>query len=188
MIPFARLAVLVSGLATAACAVAGDEWKVVEADSHIGFIATYDDIPFEARFGSFDARITFSPDGLAESSFDVRIDVSSLHSNSVDRDEGMKEEEWFAVEAHSVARFQAGRFERVSGNRYEAIGELSLKGVTRTIEVPFTWEPRSSGGAVLTAETVLRRGDFDIGTGEWSEDDIIGFDVTVTARLVLTRR
>lgn len=179
------LAVLWCGPVAVACAA--EEWNVVRSDSHVGFVATYDDIPFEARFNDFQAQIRFSPGELDNAVFDIRIDVSSLDSNSADRDDGMKQAEWFATEEHSVARFRADRFEQISENRYRAIGALSLKDTNNTIEVPFTWEPQPSGGAVITAETVLQRGDFNIGTGEWAEDDIIGFDVTVKARLVLSR-
>lgn len=165
---------------------AAQEWRVVAPESRVGFTATYDGIPFDARFEDFEADIQFSPDDLENSVFDVRIDVASLESGSADRDEGMKGQEWFAAGEYSGARFHADRFEAADGGGYVAIGELSLKDVSRAIEVPFTWEPGSSGGAVLTAETVLERGSFNIGTGEWAEDDIIGFDVTVKARLVLT--
>ena len=181
------LVVLWTGLGSISFSQAG-EWKVVESDSFIGFIATYDDIPFEARFESFEADIEFAAGDLDSASFDVSIETVSLDSNSPDRDSGMQEQEWFATEKHPAARFRTDRIERISDNRYRAIGELTVKDVTRTIEVPFTWEQESGDQAILIAETRLKRGDFNIGTGEWAEDDIIGFDVVVKARLTLARR
>lgn len=186
MTRFLQLAALLTGLTTASAAA--EEWKVIQSESRLGFVATYDDIPFDAWFRSFDAQIRFSPERLDQSAFDVRIDVASLDSDSADRDEGMQSEEWFATDEHPDARFHTEGFEHESGNRYVAIGELRLKNVSETIRVPFTWEPQPDGGAVMAVETTLQRGDFDIGTGDWAEDDIIGFDVTVTARLVLSPR
>lgn len=179
--------VLLSGFWAVASAHA-EEWGVVETGSYIGFIATYDGIPFEARFQSFEAKIEFSANDLDEASFDVRIDTGSLDSNSPDRDSGMKELDWFAVAEYPVARFRSIRFQRTAETRYLAAGQLTLKDVSKTIEVPFTWEQESNDKATLIAETRLKRGDFNVGAGEWAEDDIIGFDVVVKARLNLNRR
>lgn len=179
-----RIMVLMAGLVTATAAVAA-EWRVVQPESRIGFIATYDDIPFDARFQSFKADIHFDPDDLDNAAFDIRIDVSSVDSNSVDRDEGMRQEEWLAADAHPVARFQAKQFEKLSPGRYKAIGTLALKDVRRDVAVPFEWRQESDGTALLSAATTLRRGDFKIGTGEWAEDDTIGFEVKVEAELTL---
>lgn len=180
-----RTAVLVLGSILSQLALAAD-WEVVQPESRIGFVATYDDIPFQASFESFQARIRFSPENLDDSSFDVHIDTTSLDSESPDRDEGMKQAEWFAVDEYPEARFHAEQFEHISDNHYKAIGELTVKGISRKIEVPFTWEPQVDGNAWMTAQASLKRGDFDIGTGEWAKDETIGFDVSVNARLQLT--
>lgn len=164
------------------------DWKVDRSESHIGFVATYDGIPFEARFESFNADIRFSPDKLNDAHFDVQIGIASVDSNSPDRDEGMKNQEWFAIDKHPQAHFEAGRFRKISDEEYKAIGDLKLKGVSRTIEVPFSWEQNSTGETVLTAHAELKRGDFNIGTGEWADDEIIGFKVIVQARLKLTQQ
>jgi len=163
------------------------EWRLVAPESRIGFVATYEDVAFDAWFRSFEAAIRFAPDALDQAVFDIRIDVSSVDSASPDRDAGMKQPEWLAAESHPEARFHAERFERRADGRFTALGRLDLKGTTRAIEVPFTWE-RSGGKAVITAETGVRRGQFGIGTGEWADDDTIGFEVTIRARLALERR
>jgi len=170
----------------AAAPVSAADWRIVESESRIGFVATYEDTPFDAWFRSFDARIRFDPEALEDAKFDVRIDVSSVDSNSPDLDEGMRRREWLAAGEYPEARFQAGRFERLSAKRFKAIGQLSLKDIRRPLAVPFTWE-RSGDRAVLTAETEVQRAAFNIGTGEWAGDDTIGFTVTIKARLTLTQ-
>lgn len=180
-----RIMMLLAAWLTAFPAAAAD-WQTVASESRIGFVATYEDTPFDAWFRSFDARIRFDPDALDDALFDIRIDIASVDSNSPDRDEGMQGQEWFAAGEHPEARFHAERFERISDQRFKAIGRLSLKDVSKTIEVPFAWE-QSGSDAVLTAETDVERGSFNIGTGEWAEDDTIGFKVTIKAHFALTR-
>jgi len=181
-----RLVALLTVLAAAAPLQAAD-WRVVESESRIGFVATYEDTPFQARFRSFDADIRFQPGALDDAEFDVRIDVTSVDSDSPDRDEGMKSEQWLAAGDHPEARFHAERFERISESRFKALGELRLKGTTSSLAVPFTWE-QSGNEALLTARAKVRRGVFNIGSGEWAEDDTVGFSVTIEARLELVRR
>lgn len=181
-----QVMLLIIGLMMAAGAAA-DEWEVVHPDSYIGFVATYDDIPFDARFEVFEADIRFDPDDLGNAAFDIRIDVGSVNSNSVDRDKGMQQEEWFAVDAHPIARFRTSGFEKLSAERYKVIGTLELKGVRRNVEIPFEWQKQPNGGVILRAATTLQRGDFNIGSGEWAEDDTIGFAVEVEATLKLTK-
>lgn len=179
-----RIALLVSGLLLAQAAAAA-EWKVVEPDSRIGFVATYDSIPFQVWFKSYDASIRFSPDNLGESSFDVRIRTASVDSNSPDRDDGMKQREWLAVDKYPEARFHAERFEKINDDHYKAIGELTIKGISKDVEVNFEWQTRPGGKAWMNAQARLKRGDFNIGTGEWAKDETIGFDVAVNADLEL---
>lgn len=186
MKPGIGASLLLAAWLAAAPAMAGD-WEVMESGSRIGFVATYEDTPFNAWFRSFDARISFDPDALDEASFDIRIDVSSVDSSSRDRDEGMKQEEWLAAGEHPEARFLAEHFERISEQRFKAIGQLAVKDVRRTVEVPFRWQ-QSGDRAELTAETEVQRGQFGIGTGDWAGDDTIGFTVTIRARLDLARR
>lgn len=183
MITAIRTLILLAGGLAAAPSMAAD-WRVVDRESRIGFVATYEDTAFEAWFTAYDARIRFEPGALDDGIFDIRIDVASVDSNSPDRDEGMRQEEWLAAGEHPDARFVAERFETLSDGRFRATGPLSLKGTRRTIEVPFTWE-QSGGRAVLAAETDVQRDAFNIGTGDWADDDTIGFTVTIKARLVL---
>jgi len=179
-----RTALLLSGLLLTQIATAA-EWKVLEPDSRIGFVATYDSIPFQAWFKSYDATIRFSPDKLDESSFDVRIRTASVDSDSPDRDDGMRQREWLAVDKYPEARYHAERFEKITDNHYTAIGKLTVKGISRDVAVNFEWQPQPGGKAWMNAQARLKRGDFNIGTGEWARDETIGFDIAVNASLEL---
>lgn len=182
-----RITTVIAGLLAAQVAGAA-EWHVVQPDSRIGFVATYDSIPFQAWFKSFDAHIRFSPDHLEDSSFDVHIDTTSVDSDSADRDEGMKQQEWLAAEQYPEAQFHAERFEKLNDSHYKAIGKLTLKGISKEIEVNFEWQPQSGGKAWMNAHARLKRGDFNIGTGQWAHDETIGFDVGVNADLELASK
>lgn len=161
-------------------------WRVVPEKSKIGFIATYDGIPFEAVFQIYQATIKFDPHQLDQASFKVEIQMGSVDSQSPDRDEGMKTEEWFSTTTYPMAQFTSISFESVDTDNYQVRGELSIKDITRIAELAFSWKTQGDN-KILDLSSILRRSDFDIGIGEWADDEIIGFDVEVKAYLYLQR-
>ena len=67
---------------------------------------------------------------------------------------------------------------RLDADRFRARGTLTLKGVARPVEFPFTFVVRPDGAA-LEGALVLQRGAFGIGQGEWAATNVIGADVKV---------
>lgn len=164
-----------------------DEWQVDHAASRIGFVATYDEIPFEGRFHRFEARIRFDTEDPAGGSFAATIDIASVDSNSPDRDEGMLEADWFDVGEHPTATFESSAIRAVPGSdEYALEGELTIKDITRPLHATFTWNA-ADGSARLEGSADVRRGDFDIGSGDWADDETIGFDVRIVFDLLLEK-
>lgn len=175
---------MLAGLLSIQGAAAAD-WSLNRKASSLGFVATYDEIPFEGRFDKFDARIRFDPRAPAGGSFTIDIDIASVDTSSVDRDEGMLEEEWFDADRHPQATFESTGFERMQeDNRFTVTGDLTIKGTTQPVTAEFLWI-RTGAVAQLKGSADVRRGDFDIGSGDWAEDDTIGFDVRIVFDMTL---
>ena len=180
------VAVILTGLIFSQAVMAAD-WLVDYAASHLGFVTSYDEIPIQGRFREFDARILFDPEAPSEGSFKVTIEIPSVDTNSPDRDEGMLESEWFDAAHYPQAYFESMRLQRdQEEDAYTAMGNLSIKGITKPVEVLFRWT-QSDASARLSGYADITRGKFDIGTGDWADDDTIGFDVKIEVELVLTK-
>lgn len=164
--------------------VVATEWRVDKDRSRLEFVATYDGVDFATRFERFDARIRFDPQQLEEAFFDMVVDVTSVNSNSVDRDEGMLGYEWFNAEKFSQARFVSTGVRQTGDGTYEVTGRLTIKGITRDIVLPFAWS-RVDNGARLKGKTLAQRTDYKIGIGEWETDPIIGFEIEIVVDLHL---
>jgi polyisoprenoid-binding protein YceI len=173
---------LLPGLATSG--LAGD-WTIDHGASRLVFMATWEGTPFEGVFRRFDARMRFDK-ARGTGRFDVTVDVTSADLDSEDLYEGMGGQEWFHFTRFPKARFVTSAIRPLGGERYEARGTLTLKGVSREIAFPFTWT-ESHGRAHMEGEARLRRTDFRIGTGEWSSGDEIGLEVKVLIDLSLER-
>ena len=176
-----RLAVLLIGLLLANATAAAD-WTL-QPGSVLGFSASYQGESFEGRFGKFTPQIRFDPAKLAESRFDVRITLTSASTSNDERDELLKGEDFFNSGKWAEARFIASTFRALGGNRYAADGNLSLRGVSKPVTLTFTWTPGAK--PVLAGEAALKRLDFGVGGGDWTDTGTIANDVKVKTRLVL---
>ncbi|GAB4349763.1 MAG: hypothetical protein Kow006_11830 [Gammaproteobacteria bacterium] len=162
------------------------DWLVVKAESRIAFTATFEGAEFGGEFRDYSASLRFDPDDLAASRFEVRVATGSATTGSGELDDGMRLPDWFDTATFPEATFVSRRIEQQGNHRYVAEGNLTIKGVTRKVRLPFTWT-RQGQRAEITGSATLNRGDFRIGEGEWADGSVIGLEVTVATRLVLRR-
>lgn len=160
------------------------DYRMDAAQSQLGFVGTVQGESFEGRFAAFSADIRFDPEALADSRFDVRIDLASADSQNEERDSTLKGEDFFAVERLPQAHYRAERFRRLDDGRFVADGELTLRGVTRPVSLAFRWTPGDP--ARLQGEAELKRLDFGVGGGDWADEDTIANVVRVVTSLRLS--
>lgn len=100
-------------------------------------------------------------------------------------------EDWFYTESFPESRFYAETFRKTAENQYVAEGELTIRGVTRPVSLPFTLQIRDEGSkgktAHMEAALVINRLDYGVGQGEWQKTDMVenavSVSVSLTARL-----
>lgn len=168
-----------------ACALAAN-WAVRPKESEIALEFSYLGTPVKAKFGKFTAAIAFDPADLAHSGAHVRIDTGSFDSANDDRDEFAREEVWFAVARFPEARFLTKSIRLVSPGRYEASAELTIRGATKNVILPFTVSI-AEGVARMDGALTLLRADFGVGQGEWASTKEVGAAVGVSVKVVADR-
>lgn len=177
---------LAGGLVTATAAAAeAPAWIVDPAESRLSFSGTQGGAPFEGRFERFTADIRFDPADPATQRILIVIDAASLATGSRERDLTAKDADFLAVARYPEARLAVTSVRRAADGRYEASAELTLRGVTRPLALPFTL---SIAGETARAagEVSIDRVDFGVGQGGWASGDIVGR--TVSIRFAVTAR
>jgi len=174
-------AVLLASAAGASCAAG---WKADPAASRLEFVATFEGAPVPGAFKSFDARLDLEPERTSGGRLDVTIRTASAATGIPDVDREIASPVWFDYAAFPQAAFRSSDVTRVAAGRYVARGTLTLKGVSRPVDVPFTYAGTATG-ARIEGELALERGAFRIGTGEWAATGVIGADVKVRFRVAL---
>lgn len=180
--------VTVAGLLIAALAMpaAAAEWQVDYDQSHIYFEGEQTGSPFKGEFHDFKADITFDPNALNQSEAEVTVDLESAETGDRQRDNALPNDTWFDVADHPTARFVTTGFRHLEGDRYAADAELTIKGTTQEITLPFNLSIEGDT-AKVDGTVMLDRFDFDVGTGDFSGGDWVPPEVKVTVDLVATR-
>ena len=160
-------------------------WRVLSGSS-LNFATAWSGEAVAGRFDRWTADILFSPDALDRSRVKVSIDLASVKSGDEQRDASLPSADWFDVGAHPKAIFTAERFTRVGEGRFIAHGRLSLRGVSRPLDLPFRLKIVGDR-AEVSGVTSLDRTVFGVGQGEWANTDQIPAKVTIRVALKARR-
>jgi polyisoprenoid-binding protein YceI len=159
------------------------DWQVDPAKSSLTFKDTYQNGPFEGKFGKFSAVISMDDADVSKDKFDVTVDVASVDTQSSERNDTLKTPDFFDPAKFPKAHFVTQSFGKGEDGGLEAKGTLTIRDQTKpvTLKVKFA---ASGDSATLDVDTVLNRLDFGLGTSsDWVD---IGKDVTVHSHLALT--
>ena len=167
--------------------VAPSRWTVRRAASSLSFNTSWSEGPVDGRFGSWDAAILFDPAALDASSVKVTIDMTSAKTGVADTEGALPDDDWFAAATHPKATFAATTFRHRSGDRYEAIGTLSLRGISRPLTLPFTLTI-DGDVATMSGSTTVDRTIFGVGQGEWKATTDLKAGVTVSVAIKADRK
>jgi len=160
-------------------------WKVAPG-STVSFATAWSGDAIKGRFDRWTADILFSPDDLAHSKVSVSIDMASGVTGDAQRDASLPSPDWLGAEAHPKATFTATRFSAAGEGRFVAHGRLTLRGVSRPLDLPFRLKI-DGDRAEVRGVTTLDRTAFGVGQGEWASTEQIPAGVTVTIALKARR-
>lgn len=179
--PALTAAALVAMMATAP-AFAAD--YVQAPGSNLVFASKYDGEVFTGKFSGFTTTLSFDPAKLATSKLDVLIPLASAKTGNDDRDSTLSGSDFFNVGKFAQARYTATKFRSLGGNQYAADGQLTLRGVSKPVTLTFTWTPGTQ--PVLNGKATVKRLDFGVGGGDWTDTKSIPNEVAVSTRVVFS--
>jgi cytochrome b561 len=164
-------------------------WRVDQDASSIGFSYTYEDesgsTAFNGRFNRWGADIRFDQANLEQSSANVQIETGSAATGVAMHDNALPGAEWFDAGTHPRASFRTTRISAGGDGQYEARGELTIRGRTREVELPFTLRIEGDR-AVMDGRTRIDRRDFDVGT-DGAGDELISREIGITIHVEALR-
>jgi len=167
-------------------AIAAPPTWSVDPSSKLTFAGAMNGAAFTGTFKRWSAQIAFDPKALATSKVDVSVDVGSATSGDADRDSAMPTDDWFAASKFAKATFVSKSFRDLGGGKYEADGDLTVRGVTKPVALPFTLTI-TGDTARMNGAVVLNRTAFGVGQGQWKTGEVVDTKVTVNVALTAHR-
>ncbi len=155
--------------------------SVVTDKSAITFSYKQMGVTMDGRFKKFNAKVQLNTDRLQQAKGTIDIDLASIDTGSAEADQEVLGKAWFNTANHPKATFVLKNITATGTNQYRANGQLTIKGQTREITLPFQLTPQGA----LTGSFDLKRADYKIGEGVWSKFDVVANDITVKFNLNL---
>jgi polyisoprenoid-binding protein YceI len=140
------------------------------------------------RFGKYTADVLFANDNLPASKIDVSVDIASLDTGDMERDDTLRGADLFDVKKFPKARFVSTRIVSSGAGRYEAQGKLTIRNVTKDVKVPIAFQTKAEQGknmGYLSGRMTIKRLEYGVGQGEWKSTEWVNDEVSVTFSLRL---
>ncbi|MDP9268858.1 MAG: YceI family protein [Acidobacteriota bacterium] len=164
-----------------------EDYKIDKAHSQAGFAVKHLMISnVNGRFTDFDGLITYDPKDITKSAVKVTIKTASITTDNAQRDNDLHSSEFLDVAKFPEMTFQSAKVEK-RGDQYVLIGDLTLKGVTKRVEIPFTFsgpitDPWGNTRIAAEGSTTINRRDFGVTYNRAMQDGraVVGDQVKIS--------
>jgi polyisoprenoid-binding protein YceI len=133
--------------------------------TRIGFIARHLMVTkVRGSFAEFDGSITIAED-VAKSTAQATIRALSIETGVPDRDNHLRSGDFLEAEKYPELTFANARVVAQKGTRFKVFGDLTIKGVTKEVELDVeldgvVTDPFGNEKLAVTASTEINREDF----------------------------
>jgi polyisoprenoid-binding protein YceI len=168
---FAGVFLLLSATASSA------QYKPVEKRSSVTFSVKNFGVRVGGSFSGLQGTIDFSKNTPEHAHVELSVDAKTVSTGNELRDDHLRGEDFFDVAKYPVLHFTSTTVTRGNDGVLLMTGQLTMKGVTRSVSFPFTVAPLASG-YTFKATFAINRKDFGVG-----DSAIISDEVQVTVEL-----
>lgn len=119
------------------------------------------------QFNKIGGTVYFDPDNIAGSSVEAVIDVSGIYTGIQKRDDHLRSSDFFDAEKFPRMVFKSIKVEVFNEKRFKVIGDLTIRGITRTVDLAAEYSgpeksPFGETSIGYSATTLINREDFGL--------------------------
>jgi polyisoprenoid-binding protein YceI len=136
--------------------------------SRIGFVARHAMVTkVRGSFNQFEGSGYFDAEDPTSSHLELTIKAASIDTRNADRDAHLRGNDFFAMDEYPEITFASTGVERVDNWNYRVTGDLTIKGVTKTVTVDFEYtgaadDPFGNHRIGFEGKTVVNRKDWGV--------------------------
>lgn len=141
-------------------------WDIDSAHTDVGFVVRHLVVTkVRGRFDGVQGEVVTAENPL-ESSVTISVDLNTINTNNQQRNDHLRSADFFEVETYPEMTYRASGA-RQDGENFVLDGELTLKGVTKTVPLTFelngfSADPWGGTRAGFSATAQLNRKDFNV--------------------------
>src|SRR5438874_2255915 len=125
---------LVLGLATPLAGFSQTHWQ--QTSGNVTFTIKNMGSNVEGHFGAPNTTLIFSPDKLGTSSLKGNVAVSGINTGIKKRDKDLQGDKYFDAGKYKLIEVASTKITG-SGNKFNGTFNVTIKGVTKQVEMPF---------------------------------------------------
>ena len=168
-------------------------WQIDSSHSGIHFSVRHMVVAkVRGQFERWSGKVLAENGDLRNAAVEVTIDASSIQTGVADRDAHLRSADFFDVENYPEITFKSTQVKAVSNDRFVLIGDLTIRGTTREVELQVSdagqvKDPWGNVRAGFSARGSIDRKEFGLTwnqvleTGGLVVGDRIEFDIEVEA-------
>lgn len=144
------------------------EWNLDKSHSTIGFAIDHLMISeTTGKFEDYTLNVKSDNSDFTDAKFSFEAKVKSVNTNDAKRDEHLRSTDFFNADKYPTILFVGKKFQKVSGNKYIVVGELTMHGITKTVNLnaKFGGVVKDPWGGTRTGVSItgeLDRYEFDL--------------------------
>ena len=166
-------------------------WVVDNSHSNVKFTVTHLVISeVEGNFTSFTGTMQSSKSDFTDAVIEFSVDVASINTDNDSRDKHLKSDDFFNAEKYPKLTFKSLIFKKISGNKYELTGDLTIRDVTKRVKFDVTYGGTVKDGygntkAGFKATATINRFDYNLKWNSVTEAGsvVVGPDVNILLNL-----
>ena len=116
-------------------------WTLDPAHTRIGFVARHAMVTkVRGSFNEFEGTAVLDGANPANSHAEVTIKAASIDTRNAQRDEHLRSNDFLAMQEYPEITFTSTGARQVDDTTFELTGDLTIRGVTKSVTIPFTFE------------------------------------------------
>ncbi|MEU4672843.1 YceI family protein [Amycolatopsis sp. NPDC023774] len=144
------------------------DYTIDGTHSRIGFVARHAMVTkVRGAFNEFEGTFSVNGDEPAKSSAKVTIKTHSIDTRNADRDGHLRSNDFLSMDEYPEITFVSTGITQTGDTSFDVTGDLTIKGVTKSITIPFEFEGSSKDPYGLDrvgfdGSTTISRKDYGI--------------------------
>jgi len=151
--------------------------KIDTSNSSATFSIVNMGLTVEGKFNSgVIGEVIFDENDLSSSAIEAHIETKSIDTGIEMRDNHLRNADFFEADKYSTISFKSTEITK-TGSGYTATGKFTVKDVTKTVKIPFTYQ-----NDVFTGKFDINRVDYHIGEKSWVMRDKVNITFKVPVK------